>query len=61
MIIPLGICFVIQSFGQLEPMHVWIAILAGHMTRCGLSVVRFMQGKWRSIIVNIEQSEAPSR
>ena len=60
-IVPLGICFVIQSFGRLEPMHVWIAILAGHMTRCGLSVLRFMQGKWRSIVVNIEQSEAPSR
>ena len=60
-IVPLGICFVIQSFGHLEPLHVWIAILAGHMTRCGLSVLRFMQGKWRSIVVNIEQSEAPSR
>ena len=60
-IVPLGICFVIQGLGQLEPMHVWIAILAGHMTRCGLSVLRFMQGKWRSIVVNIEHSEAPSR
>lgn len=60
-IVPLGICFVIQSLWQLEPMHVWLAILAGHMTRCGLSVARFMQGKWRSIVVNIEQSEAPSR
>ena len=60
-VVPLGICFVIRQVATLEAMHIWIAILAGHMTRCGLSVVRFMQGKWRSIIVNIEQSEAPSR
>ena len=60
-IVPLGICFVIRALGTLEPMHIWLAILAGHMTRCGLSVVRFMQGKWRSIVVNIEHTGAPSR
>jgi putative MATE family efflux protein len=60
-IVPLGICFVIRTFGALEPIHIWLAILAGHMTRCGLSVIRFMQGKWRSIVVNIEHTGAPSR
>jgi putative MATE family efflux protein len=60
-IVPLSICFVIQQIWGLEPIHIWLAILAGHMTRCFLSVIRFMQGKWRSIIVNIEQTEAPSR
>jgi Na+-driven multidrug efflux pump len=59
--VPLGICFVIREFGHLEPIHIWLAVLAGHMTRCFLSVLRFMQGKWRSIIVNIEHTEAPSR
>jgi putative MATE family efflux protein len=59
--VPLGICFVIREFGHLEPIHIWLAVLAGHMTRCFLSVFRFMQGKWRSIIVNIEHTEAPSR
>jgi hypothetical protein len=31
-----------------------IAILVGHATRCALSVIRFKQGKWRSIAVDIE-------
>jgi putative MATE family efflux protein len=53
-IVPLGICFVIQQAGRLEPMHIWLAILAGHMTRCALSVLRFNQGRWRGIAVEIE-------
>ncbi len=52
-IVPLGICFVIQQTGTLEPIHIWIAILIGHATRCALSVVRFNQGKWRNIAVDI--------
>ena len=51
MIIPLGICFVIQQTSTLDPMDIWLAILAGHVTRCALSVIRFRQGKWRSIAV----------
>ena len=35
-VIPLGICFVIQQAGTLQPIHIWIAILIGHATRCGL-------------------------
>src|SRR5690606_9780623 len=50
--IPLGICFVIQETGTLRPLHIWLAILAGHMTRCTLSVLRFNQGKWRSIRID---------
>lgn len=56
-IIPLGICFIIQQISTLDPIDIWIAILAGHMTRCVLSMVRFMQGKWRGIIVDIETTE----
>ena len=52
--VPLGICFVIQQTGTLEPIHVWLAILAGHVTRCVLSVVRFNQGGWRSIAVDLD-------
>lgn len=59
-IVPLSICFVIRQFWGLEPIHIWLAILAGHMTRCALSVLRFSQGKWRSIVVNIEPSDAPN-
>jgi Na+-driven multidrug efflux pump len=52
-IIPLGICFVIQQTGTLAPLHIWLAILAGHATRCLLSVTRFNQGQWRTIAVDI--------
>jgi len=49
--VPLGICFVIQQTSTLDPMDIWVAILAGHATRCALSVWRFNQGKWRAIAV----------
>ena len=55
-IIPLGICFLIKEFGQLETIHIWLAILAGHATRCILSVMIFLQGKWRNISVDIEKT-----
>src|SRR4051812_8838595 len=29
-VLPLGICFAIQQTGTLEPIHIWLAILAGH-------------------------------
>lgn len=57
-IIPLGICYVIKQTGTLEPLHIWLAILAGHSVRCILSVVRFLQGKWREITVDIETTAA---
>jgi putative MATE family efflux protein len=49
--IPLGLCVVLQQFGTLDPHDVWTAILAGHFTRCVLSVLRFRQGRWRHIVV----------
>ena len=52
-IVPLGICFVLQRLGILQPLHIWFAILAGHATRCALSVWRFNQGRWRGIAVEI--------
>ena len=52
-IVPLGICFIIQRTSRLDPIDIWIAILAGHATRCALSVLRFNQGRWRSIAVDI--------
>ena len=56
--IPLGICFAVRQFSTLEPIHIWLAILAGHATRCVLSVVRFNQGKWRDISVDLGKSAA---
>jgi putative MATE family efflux protein len=49
--VPIGLCFVLQRAGTLDPSDVWTAILAGHFTRCVLSVLRFRQGKWRHIVV----------
>jgi len=50
-IVPLGICFVIKQTSRLDPIDIWVAILVGHATRCGLSVLRFRQGRWREIRV----------
>ncbi|PYO88239.1 MAG: hypothetical protein DMD58_12845 [Gemmatimonadetes bacterium] len=54
--VPLGICFVIRQTGTLDPIDIWLAILAGHTTRCVLSVLRFRQGQWRSITVTVSGS-----
>lgn len=56
--VPLGICFVLQRTGTLDPIDVWLAILAGHVTRAVLSIARFSQGKWRGINVDLEHTEA---
>jgi Na+-driven multidrug efflux pump len=50
-VVPLGACFVIQQVSTLDPLDIWLAILAGHATRCILSVLRFNQGRWRAIAV----------
>jgi len=55
-LVPLGICFTISHVGTLQPLHIWLAILTGHITRCTLSVLRFNQGKWRTIKVDIGAS-----
>jgi putative MATE family efflux protein len=57
-VIPLGICFVLWQAAILQPLHIWLAILAGHFTRCALSILRFNQGKWRNISVDIETTQA---
>jgi putative MATE family efflux protein len=54
MVVPLGLCFVIREVSTLDPIDIWAAILAGHATRCVLSVVRFKQRKWRNIAVDID-------
>ncbi len=54
--IPIGIVTVIQMTWGLQAWHIWLAILIGHMTRCGLSVMRFRQGDWRNIKVEIERA-----
>ncbi|HEY7685249.1 MAG TPA: MATE family efflux transporter [Gemmatimonadales bacterium] len=53
-VVPLGYCTLIQSTRGLRPADIWTAILLGHITRCALSVIRFRQGKWRDIKVEVE-------
>jgi putative MATE family efflux protein len=53
-VIPLGLCAVLQATRGLQPSDIWTAILLGHVTRCVLSVMRFRQGRWRSIAIDIE-------
>src|SRR5690606_15216408 len=50
-VVPLGLAATIQSMRQLQPGDIWLAIVLGHVTRATLSVLRFRQGKWRTIEV----------
>ena len=52
--VPIGICTVLQAMRGLQPSDIWLAIVLGHLTRAVLSVIRFRQGKWRNIAVDIE-------
>ena len=60
LIIPLGFCFIVDSVRGLNPGDIWLAIVLGHATRCVLSVIRFRQGKWRGIEVDIAPAEPTS-
>jgi Na+-driven multidrug efflux pump len=57
-ILPLGLCAILQATRGLTPADVWLAILLGHVTRCTLSVWRFRQGRWRDIRVEIGTARA---
>lgn len=58
LLIPLGMCFVLDVTRGLTPGDIWLAIVLGHAARCVLSVVRFRQGKWREIRVDIQPASA---
>ncbi len=56
--VPIGLCTYFSMTRGLQPADIWVAILLGHMTRATLSMLRFKQGKWRHIRVNIDAAEA---
>ena len=56
--IPIGLCTAIQLVRPLQSHDIWMAIVLGHFARAVLSVLRFRQGKWRSIKVEIEGATA---
>jgi MATE family, multidrug efflux pump len=52
--VPIGLCTIFQATTGLTPAKIWLAIVLGHLTRATLSVLRFRQGKWADIAVEIE-------
>jgi putative MATE family efflux protein len=56
--IPLGLCAFLEATGRLQAPDIWMAIVLGHFTRSVLSILRFRQGKWRHIKVEIEGARA---
>ena len=56
-VVPIGLCSIIQSSRPLHAGDIWLAIVLGHLTRAGLSVLRFRQGRWRHISVDIEAAK----
>jgi len=53
-VVPLGLCSLIQATRPLQAADIWLAIVIGHLTRAALSVFRFRQGRWRGIAVDID-------
>jgi len=56
LVLPLSICAVLDMTRGLHPADIWIAIVLGHFSRCVLSVLRFQQGKWKDIRVEIGEA-----
>jgi Na+-driven multidrug efflux pump len=52
--VPIGLCAWLQATRGLQPGDIWLSIVLGHVTRAALSVLRFRQGRWRHIQVDIE-------
>jgi len=55
-VLPIGLCMYFSVSQGLRPQDIWLAIVVGHITRATLSVLRFRQGKWRDIAVDIGPS-----
>jgi Na+-driven multidrug efflux pump len=55
-VIPIGICATLQWTRGLHATDIWLAIVLGHFTRASLSVLRFRQGRWRNIAVELEET-----
>lgn len=52
--LPIGMLEIIALNTQLQPWHIWLAIVVGHALRAILSVQRFEQGRWRSITLGLD-------
>jgi putative MATE family efflux protein len=58
--VPIGMCTWISAARPLQPGDIWLAIVLGHFTRAALSLLRFRQGRWRSIVVHAPSTPARS-
>ena len=56
--VPIGLCSWLQATRGLQPADIWLAIVLGHFTRAALSLLRFRQGRWRQIRVDIEPARS---
>ena len=56
--VPIGLCTFFSMTRGLLASDIWLAIVLGHATRAALSVLRFRQGRWREIKVNIDSTPA---
>lgn len=56
--IPLTFCAAMEAAHGLRSADIWTAIVLGHVTRATLGYLRFRQGKWRQIKVDIEPAQA---
>jgi putative MATE family efflux protein len=56
--LPIGLCTYLQATNNLTPGGIWLAIVLGHFMRALLSVIRFRQGRWRQISVDIEPARS---
>ncbi len=57
-VIPLGMCFTIQTLSTLNASDIWLAIVLGHFTRAALSAFVFKREKWKHIEVEMEPAKA---
>ena len=57
-VVPIGLCTYFSLTRDLLAADIWLAIVLGHIARAGLSVVRFRQGKWRHIEIDIGTARA---
>jgi putative MATE family efflux protein len=52
-VLPIGWCAYFSATRGLQPGDIWLAIVLGHAMRAILSVLKFRQGKWRDIAIDL--------
>jgi Na+-driven multidrug efflux pump len=57
-LVPIGLLEVLSRTVTLQPHHIWMAIVIGHVLRATLSVLRFRAGKWRDIKIDTTRATA---